>query len=718
METPLRSPAVDMEQMLAEETAEVPMAEGELEPDRALFLNRELSIVEFQRRVLAQARDSGAPILERLRFLTIYSSILDEFFEIRVAGLQQDVELGLGLRGPDGLEATEVLRRISETVHARVAEQYRLLNQVILPQLEAHGIRVLKRAGWNPRQREWVESWFLSQALPVLTPMGLDPAHPFPMVQNKALSFVVTLEGSDAFERDSGIAIVPVPRCLPRLLQLPPELRDSPHDFVMISSIIHEHVDRLFPGMRVTGCHQFRLTRNSNLWVEEEEIDDLLRALKTELPRRRYGAAVRLEVSDECTPRMAAFLLDQFGLSEEELFRVSGPVNLHRLTALYDMVDRPDLKFRPFKAGVEPSLHAKADFFEVVGRGDVLLHHPYQSFQPVVDFLRQAATDPEVLAIKQTLYRTGGDSPIVNALLDAARNGKDVTAVVELRARFDEAANIEWATQLQEAGANVVYGIVGYKCHAKVLMVVRREGAALRRYVHLGTGNYHVGTARAYTDWSLLTANPEVGEDAHRFFNQLTGLGSVVSLSHLLHSPFRLFQSLIDLIGAEAEAARAGRKGRIIAKMNALTEPDVVRALYQASQAGVEIDLIVRGACRLRPGIPGVSDNIRVRSIVGRFLEHERVACFYADGEDRVYCSSADWMSRNLLRRVELCYPILDLALKRRVIEESLTMGLADDTRAWELQADGSWVPTVCRSDAPTTAQLQLLERLSEPPRR
>ena len=714
-----RMPQVDVETLSGEETMEVPIVkEGQArEPlnDPRYFINRELSLLEFHRRVLAQARDPRAPLLERLRFLTIVSAILDEFFEIRVASLQQDVELGLNARGPDEADPADVLRKIGKTARALVSEQYRMLNQELLPALDEEDIRLLKRSTWNARLRTWVEEYFVDEVLPVLTPMGLDPAHPFPNVQNKGLAFVVNLEGDDAFERDSGIAIVPVPRSLPRLIPLPREMSKGAHEFVMLSSVIHANIGKLFPGMKVTGCHQFRLTRNSNLWVEEEEADDLLRALKSELPRRRFGAAVRLEVSDECTHRMADFLLNQFGLDPVDLFRVHGPVNLHRLAALYDLVDRPDLKFRPFMAGLAGNLGPKSDIFATLTAGDVLLHHPYQSFQPVLHLLRQAATDPTVLAIKMTLYRTGADSPVVEALLDAARNGKEITAVVELRARFDEDANIKLATRFQEVGVNVAYGIVGYKAHAKLLMIVRREVAGLRRYVHMGTGNYHAGTSRAYTDWSLLTANEAIGDDVHRIFNQLTGLGGEHPLSHLLMAPFSLHKELLRLIDAEADAARRGDKARIIAKMNALTEPLIIRALYAASQAGVSIDLIVRGACRLRPGMPGISHNIRVRSVVGRFLEHDRVYYFLAGGREVVLCGSADWMARNLIRRIEVAFPILDPALKQRVIDESLHTYLGSDEATWELDADGSYALATVRPEAARVAQATLMERHARP---
>jgi polyphosphate kinase len=681
--------------------------------DPQLYLNRELSLVQFHRRVLAQASDESMPLLERLRFLTIVSSILDEFYEVRVAGLLQGVVLDVAHRGPDGRPPSQVLAEIADEVHELVDTQYRLLNEVMLPALAQEGIRLLRRNQLTAAQRQWVETYFEEQALPVLTPLGLDLAHPFPNVQNKGLNFIVSLEGRDAFGRDAELAVVQVPRCLPRLIKLPEELSDTPHCFVMISSVIHENIGKLFPGMRITGCHQFRVTRNSDLWVDEEESDDLLRALKTELPRRHYGDAVRLEVADNCNERKTALLLAQFGLSTQQLFQVHGPVNLHRLAALYGMVDRDDLKFGAFVPGRPPNLPPKADIFRVLADGDVLLHHPFQGFGPVLELLHQAAADPKVLAVKMTLYRTGVDSPVTDALVEAAQAGKAVTAVVELRARFDEAANIRLATRLQSAGANVVYGVVGYKAHAKMLMVVRREEDGLRRYVHLGTGNYHPITARFYTDLGLMTCDPAVGRDLHRVFSQLTGLRHAAKLEKVLQSPFSLADEVIRCIDAEAEAARAGKPSGVMAKLNAVIDPAVIQALYRASQAGVPIRLYVRGVCRLRPGIPGVSESIRVFSTVGRFLEHTRVYRFHAGGEDKVYLSSADWMERNLYRRVETAFPIEAAELKKRVVEEIFELYIKDRARTWELHADGRYR---LREDgeAGFSAQDALLEMLTK----
>ena len=693
--------------------AQAPKTAPEL-TDGTLYINRELSLLEFNRRVLAQAQDLTVPLLERLRFLTIFSSNLDEFFEIRVAGHKQSVALDLSRAGPDKLSAREALKRISVVAHEMVDEQYRMLNEELLPALAAEGIAILKRSEWGKRQQAWLANYFEKQVLPVLTPVALDPSHPFPNVQNKGLNLIVHIEGEDAFGRESGIAIVQVPRCLPRLLALPPEIAESPECFVMLRSVIHAYVGHLFPGMTVLACHQFRVTRNSDLWVDEEEVDDLLSALQGELPGRRYGAAVRLEIADNCSPAIAELLLEQFGLNEDDIYQVHGPVNLHRMAGVIDLVNRPDLVYPPYVTGVPHKVLPQSDLFAAIRHGDVLLHHPFQSFAPVVELVRQAADDPAVLAIKQTVYRTDTNSPIATALRDAAMAGKDVTAVIELRARFDEATNIRLATRLQQAGANVVYGVVGFKCHAKLLLIVRREGDRIRRYVHLGTGNYHTRTARLYTDYSYLTCRDDIAEDVHTLFMQLTGLGEVVEMNRLLQSPFTLHTSLLRMIGAEADAARAGKPARIIAKMNSLSEAEVIRALYKASQAGVQIDLIVRGVCRLRPGVPGVSENIRVRSIVGRFLEHTRVFCFHANGENLVFGASADWMTRNLIRRVEACFPILDEALSERVRAEALETYLADNINAWELQRDGSYVRcTPARGEAPRSAQMILLSSLA-----
>jgi polyphosphate kinase len=675
-----------------------------------LYINRELSLLEFNRRVIAQASDETVPLLERLRFLCIASTNLDEFFEIRVAGLKQQVKFGSVQAGPEGLSPQEVLKRVSETAHELVEEQYRVLNEDIIPALEKEKIRLLRRSEWKHATARWIKRYFNSNVLPVLSPIGLDPAHPFPRVLNKNLYFIVSLEGKDAFGRESGLAIVQAPRSLPRVVHIPAENSSGPHDFILLSSIIHAHVGDLFPGMKAKGCYQFKVTRDSDLFVDSEEVDDLLRALEGELPSRRFSSAVRLEVADNCPQDLSDFLLQKFALTEDELYMVNGPVNLNRLLAVHELVDRPDLIFPGFTPEVPPRLAKSTCIFDTLRNGDILLYHPFQSFAPVVDFLRQAAADPNVLSIKQTLYRTGDDSIIVEALKDAARAGKEVTVVVELQARFDEEANIELATELQAVGAHVVYGIVGYKTHAKMIMVVRREGRSLRRYIHLGTGNYHVKTARLYTDYGLLTCDKAVGEDVNKLFHQLTGLGRASKLKKLIQSPFSLHKKLHALIEGEIENAVAGKEARIIAKMNALVDDDIIRALYRASQAGVKIDLIVRGICCLRPGIKGVSDNISVRSIVGRFLEHSRVFYFYHGGEELVFCSSADWMPRNLSQRVEVCFPIEEKRPRDQVIKLGLLNYLSDNTQSWALQSDGSYRRLKPGSYKPRSAQRTLLE--------
>jgi len=695
-----------------------------------LYLNRELSQLEFNWRVLYQARDPGTPLLERLRFLCISSNNLDEFFEIRVAHLQEQVVLGSVHARPDNMSPQDLLRHVSVEAHQLVDEQYRVLNEELIPALERERIRFLRRGEWTSAQVDWVRSYFERELLPVITPIGLDPGHPFPRILNKSLNFFVTLQGKDAFGRRGGIAVVQAPRALPRVIQVPGDSADGPHDFVFLTSIIHAHVSDLFPGMEVTGSYQFRVTRNSELFVDEEEIVDLLRALEGELAARRYGDTVRIEIADNCPDETTSYLLRQFDLRTDDLYQVNGPVNLHRLMAVADMVDRPDLKYPAFTPGLPRRLTLNKNLFDAIRQKDILLHHPFESFAPVIDFVRQAAGDPNVLAIKQTLYRTGAESVLVEALVSAARAGKEVTVVIELRARFEEEANIGLATTLQEAGAHVVYGVVGYKTHAKMILVVRRERGRLRHYVHLGTGNYHARTARLYTDFGLFTCDDAIGDDVNRVFHQLTSLGRVANLTKLLQSPFSLHAELLQRIAREADHARHGRPARIVAKLNALVEPQIIQALYEASYAGVRIDLIVRGICCLRPGIPGVSENIRVRSVIGRFLEHTRVYWFLnaeegtaategqsaevvpASGE--VFCASADWMDRNFFRRVEVAFPIERRKLHERVVREALNFYLRDNTQAWELNADGSYRQPTPDGREPFTAQSSLIRELAE----
>ena len=683
------------------------------------FLNRELGLLEFNRRVLAQAADDSVPLLERLSFLTIVSSNLDEFFEIRVAGLKEQIKLNLPEPGPDGKGPQEVFQAVSNGARTLVAEQYRLLNEVLLPALAQTGIVFPRREQWSAAQKQWIRDYFFRELLPVLTPIGLDPAHPFPRVFNKSLNFAVELVGRDAFGRNSGAAIVQAPRALPRVIRLPRDIGGAQHSFVFLSSILHAHVEELFAGMKVLGCYQFRVTRNSDLFVDEEEIKNLRTALQGELLHRHFGAAVRLEVADNCSPTMTEFLLQQFGLREEDLYRVEGPVNLYRLREVPDQVDRPDLKYPPFQPGLPAPLEARSDLFELLKKQDVLLHHPYQSFGPVIDFIRTTAADPNVIAIKQTVYRTGTDSELMEILVEAARRGKEVTVVVELMARFDEEANLNWASRLEEAGAHVVYGVVGHKTHAKMALIVRREdtdaGKVLRRYVHLATGNYHPRTARLYTDFGLLTANEELCADVAEVFKQLTGLGRAGKMKHIWQSPFTLHKRVLAAIQNEARLAREGQPARIIAKMNALLDSEVIDELYLASQAGVKIDLIVRGVCAMRPEIAGLSENIRVRSVIGRFLEHSRVFYFQNGGAEDVYLASADWMGRNFFRRIELCFPVLDPALKRRVIREGLQPYLDDNVQAWAMDAEGGYARVKPRRGRRRSAQEELLFTLATP---
>jgi len=676
------------------------------------YLNRDLSMLEFNRRVLEMACDSQLPLLERLRFLCIYTSNMDEYFEVRVAIQKHRLAIGALGTAADGLSATDVLINIRERVEQLMHEQYRLLNDDLLPAMQQEGIRIIRRPDWSEAQCEWVRKFFRRELLPVLTPIGLDPAHPFPRILNKILNFIVALEGKDAFGRESKFAIVQAPRSLSRVIRLPNEVADSEHCYVFLSSIIHAHVSDFFPGMKVKSCHQFRISRNSELIVHEDEVEDLKQAVAGELLERRFSAPVRLEVSNKCPAKLYNFLLHQFGLQETDLYRVDGPVNLYRLAAIYDDVDRPDLKFPPFEPGTPARLQNEdQDIFATIQQGDILLHHPYQSFNPVVELINQAASDPNVLAIKQTMYRVVPDSPMVDALVRAARANKEVVAVIELMARFNEEENIALANRLSAAGVQVVYGVVGYKTHGKMLMIVRREGRKLRRYVHLGTGNYHTFTSRFYTDFGLISCDPELAEDVHKLFQQLTGLGKVIRLKTMLSGPFTLHKGLIERIDREAEFARQGKPARIRAKMNGLEEVEIIKALYRASQAGVKIDLVVRGICCLRPGIAGVSDHIRVRSILGRFLEHTRVFCFENGGDPEVFCASADWMGRNLLRRVETCFPIRDAALRREVIAQGLSPYLADNTATWQLKADGSYQRAKPRGQQ-KNAQLTLMQKL------
>ena len=660
-------------------------------PNQPTILCRELSLLAFNRRVLAQARDEGVPLLERLRFLCIVSSNLDEFFEVRMAWLKKESQLNPHTLLDNGTTPAETMAAAAAEAKKLIQEQYELFNKELIPALRREGIFFYPRRQWTEQQRAWIESYFDRELLPILTPLGLDPAHPFPRLLNKSLNFVVSLSGKDAFGRASGMAVVQAPRILPRVVKLPEELSEG-HGFVLLSSILHAYVHKLFPGMDVEGCYQFRLTRNSELTVDEEDLTNLRAAVQTELRERQYGDEVRLEVADNCPPHVAEFLLAQCNLSPNELYQVVGPVNLVRLMAVPDMVDRPDLKFPPFSPGLPKDVRKDQPMPEVLKQHDVLLHHPYQSIAPTVRFIQEAAADPDVVAIKMTIYRTGTHSDLARALIAAANAGKQVTVVVELMARFDEENNVNWARRLESAGAHVVYGVFGYKVHAKMVLVIRREGGYLKRYAHLGTGNYHQGTSRIYTDFGLLTADEAITADVNAIFMEITGLGQPTRLNKLYQSPFTLSPMLLERIAAETAEARAGRPARIIAKMNSLIEPGIIRALYEASRAGVQIDLIVRGMCTLRPGVPGLSENIRVRSIIGRLLEHSRVFYFHSGGREELFIASADWMGRNFFRRIEICTPVENPAIKQRIMREALTLALADNRKAWLMQPDGSYV--------------------------
>jgi polyphosphate kinase len=653
------------------------------------FLNRELSWLEFNQRVLAEAMNPATPLLERVKFFCIVSSNLDEFFEVRVAGLKQQIESDIVERSLDGRTATESVRALTKRVRAMVEEQYRFWRAELRPGLAAAGIRFLEMSELGSADLRWMERNYFQKARPVLTPLAVDPSHPFPHIQNKTLNIVVSLEFEEDGVVTSRLAVVQVPRILPRLVQLPRE--DNALDFVFLGTLVGYYLADLFPGTKIHGHWKFRVTRNSELYVDEDDTENLLKAVEEELRNRRKGEAVRLEVDADCPQSIVQQLLDNLNLSEDDLYMVDGPLNATRLMAIYEGDHSPELRDPPFIAPIAAPVRDRAMLFPIIRRRDVLLHHPYESFNTVVDFLDQAARDPNVLAIKQTLYRTGGDPRVIGALMQAVENGKQVTAVTELKARFDEASNIAWAKQLEAAGVHVVYGLVGKKIHGKLTLVVRKDEDRLRRYVHLATGNYNPTTARVYTDLSLLTADEDIAEDATTLFNLLTGICRFQNPRKLLVSPWQLLPRMLALIAREADNAAKKRPARIVAKMNSLSDPDLIRALYEASQAGTRIELIVRGVCCLRPGIPGVSENITVRSIVGRFLEHARIFTFENGGKPEVYVGSADWMSRNLFRRVEVVFPVLDPPARDRILNEILAAQLADNTKAWLLQPDGTY---------------------------
>ncbi len=672
------------------------------------LLNRELSLLAFNQRVLAQAQDASIPLLERLKYLCIVSSNLDEFFEVRIASLiAKDRED----RGMDRQVLLRGFEQVSSVAHALVREQYATLNEQILPALGKKGIHLLRHQDRNDAQRQWVKEFFEREVRPLLTPIVLDPAHPFPQIVNKSLNFIVELAGKDAFGKGTTIAVMKAPRVLPRIVKLPEGLHGAGEAYCLLSSIIHAHIADLFPGREVLGYSQFRVTRDSDLWVDEEEVKNLRQALKGELQTRHFGFAVRMEVAQNCPQHLAQFLLDQFSMAHEFLYMVDGPVNMVRLNELIDLTSKPAFRFSPFVPKLSVPLN-DADLFQLIASQDVLLHHPFQSFQPVIDFIRAAAKDPSVVAIKQTIYRTGMNSELMEALIAAAQNGKEVTVVVELMARFDEEANINWADKLERVGAQVVYGVVGLKTHAKMALVIRRESGRLKLYAHLGTGNYHPTTTKFYTDFGLLTANAALARDVNEVFINLTSLTRPKKLNHLWVAPFELDKELLKAIRNETRIAGEGRSAQIIAKMNTLQDESIIEALYEASQAGVKIDLIVRGACVLRPGVPGLSEHIRVRSIVGRFLEHSRVFLFRHDGANDLYLASADWMNRNLFRRVEIAFPVLDKQLKKRVIDEGLKPYLKDNQNAWELDAHGRYHRKKAAASQPFSAQSWLMQTL------
>jgi polyphosphate kinase len=649
------------------------------------LLNRELSLLAFNRRVLAQAQDHSLPLLERLKFLCIVSSNLDEFFEVRIASLmaiERERNLSLDPIVPEGFDL------VGPAAQDLVREQYIVLNEQILPALAEHGINLVRHVDRSEEQRAWVKEYFEREVRPILTPIVLDPSHPFPQIVNKSLNFIVELNGKDAYGRGTSIAVIKAPRVLPRIIQLPEKISGDGNAFCLLSSVIHAHIEDLFPGREVKSYSQFRVTRDSDLWVDEEEVKNLRQALKGELQTRHFGFAVRLEVAENCPPNLADFLLNQFNIAPEFLYRVNGPVNMVRLNELVDYASRPEWRFQPFVPKLSVTL-ADGDLFGAIAQKDILLHHPFQSFQPVIDFIRTAAHDPHVVAVKQTIYRTGMNSELMEALIMAAHNGKEVTVVVELMARFDEEANINWADRLERAGAQVVYGVVGLKTHAKMALVIRRESGKLRFYAHMGTGNYHPTTTKFYTDFGLLTANSALAKDVNEVFISLTSLAKPRKLQHLWIAPFELQRELVKAIRNETRIAKEGGVGQITAKMNSLVDESIIEALYEASQAGVKIELIIRGACSLRPGVSGMSENIRVRSIVGRFLEHSRIFNFLNEGANDVFLSSADWMNRNLFRRIEIAFPVLDPQLKKRVLQEGLLPYLKDNQNSWELDSAG-----------------------------
>jgi len=683
------------------------------------LLNRELGALEFNRRVLALAQNLKIPLLERLKYICIVSSNLDEFFEIRIAVLKEQLRKNPKSKTQDGLIVGDAYLNIVKETQTLVSHKYKIFQKDILPRLEKEGVHLHFESAWTPSQHRWAKTYFEKELVPLLTPIVLDPAHPFPKVINKSLNFFVTLEGKDDFGRTPKLAVVQAPRSIPRVIQMPARISQKPYGIVILSTFMQSFVHELFPGMKITGCYQFRVTRNSDLFVSDDDISDLKESLKGELSTRHLGDAVRLEISSDIPDHLLKYLRKSCDLNAEDCYRVDGPVNLMRLIEVANIVNRADLKF---PAHTPKLALIKDTIFDELKARDILLHHPYESFEPVLNLLKTASKDPNVLAIKQTIYRTGNVSPVMEALIEAAKNGKEVTVIVELLARFDEETNISWAAKLEEVGAHVVYGVVKHKCHAKMIMIVRKEllpakgkrkpEHILKRYVHLGTGNYHPRTAKLYTDFGLMTSNISICDDVHKIFMQLTGTSRLIKLKSLWHSPFTMFDQIVKHIQNEAKAAKLGKPARIVAKVNALLEPAVINELYKASQAGVKIDLIVRGVCALKPKVKGLSENIRVRSIVGQFLEHHRIFYFYAHGKEEVYLSSADWMDRNLFRRIEVAFPILDPKLKQKVINEGLNE-LLKDVSSWNMNADGHYKQSTSSSNVKLSGQQNLLLKYS-----
>lgn len=678
------------------------------------YINREFTALSFNERVLQLAKNPKMPLLERMRFLCICSANLDEFFEIRVAGLKEKIALSSHKPNIDGLSPSEIFNQLSKKIHFLSDELYHIFNKELIPAMAKENIHFLSTEEWNDDIHLWAQHYFKNEILPIVSPIALDLAHPFPRLFNKSLNFIISLRGKDAFDRRIDYAVVHAPRSIPRMIHLPSELCEDGGDyFVYLSGIIQTHINSLFPGMEINGCYPFRLTRNSDLFLREEEIEDLAVAVQRELFSRHYGHVVRLEVDNHCPANIVDFLLQKHHLHHEDAYLCNGPVNLQRYYRVINHIDRPDLNFKLLTVQYPQVINRKR-LFNVLDEKDILLHHPYQSYNVVIDFIRQAASDPSVLAIKQTLYRSHSESAMVKALVEAARSGKEVTAVVELRARFDEESNLKLANRLHEAGVLVLYGVMGYKTHAKMTLVVRRVHGKLKRYVHLGTGNYHEKTAKHYTDFGLLTSNQIIASDVQIIFQQLTGLGRTVKLKAISYSPFTLQKSLLQHISACKQAASEGKAAEINIKVNGLTDKTMIKELYLASQAGVKINLIVRSVCCLKPGIPGISDNIRVISVLGRFLEHHRVFYFRNEEEEYIYCSSADLMERNLYNRIEIMYPILDEDSRKRIKQEIFKNYLKNNANSWEMQADGSYKPIANGSSSAQDKLIQMYAKAED----